>query len=183
MMLAVPPPIPGKIPMPTPIKVDRMKLKGFLNTAAKGKLTFVDLSLVSLESIGLSFRSSITFSISETANIPMSTGSNWKPALKFSIPKVQRGYESIGAAPTNENVKPRSAAITPLTREPSDKLDINVKANIVIAKYSNGPNSRATLANGGESNISIIILIKPPANDEMMERPSALPAWPFCAIG
>src|SRR5699024_1951837 len=73
--------------------------------------------------------------------------------------------------------------MTPFTSEPSDKLEIKVKANIVIAKYSSGPNSSATLARGGERSINAIMLTRPPVNDAIIDIPSALPACPFCAIG
>src|SRR5699024_6065952 len=117
-----------------------------------------------------------------TANSPIRAGNRLNPPSKLFIPNVNRGNASIGAAPTIAIIKPNNPLNIPLVIDPSDKLEIRVKANIVIAKYSNGPNSIATFARRGETNINIIILISPALKDDTIANPSAFDAFQSWAI-
>lgn len=68
---------------------------------------------------------------------------------------------------------------TPLTIESPERLEINVGEKITIAKNSKGPNSKATLPNGGEIIINATILINPPKKEETIAKENAFPGSPF----
>jgi hypothetical protein len=71
----------------------------------------------------------------------------------------------------------------PLATDWLTKLEIIDNEKIPIAKYSHGPNLKATFAMAGAMKISITVLKIPPMNELTIPTPKAFPASPRNAIG
>jgi hypothetical protein len=72
---------------------------------------------------------------------------------------VNRGSTTVAS------IIPKIALIIPRTSDFPERLDINVRENTPIEKYSTGPNFNATLAKIGATLIRIIRLNMPPRKE------------------
>jgi hypothetical protein len=79
------------------------------------------------------------------------------------------------SSPRNKLVKPRTVEL-PIT------ADTVVKAKIIKAKYSAGPNLSATSTTKGASKVTSTVAMVPATNEPMAAVASAGPARPFFAI-
>ena len=72
---------------------------------------------------------------------------------------------------------------TPLMAEPLASVAPASRPNIIIEKYSAGPNLKATSTSSGENRIIARMPIEAPKNDENISMNSAEPALPLRASG
>ena len=72
------------------------------------------------------------------ANMPISTGSNFKPALSSSKPKVKRKFPVALSMPGNEARTPREAEKKDRLRDLPPIEAINTRASRTSEKKSNG---------------------------------------------
>lgn len=137
--LEVPPPIPGSIPVPVPIRLDLIKFQIFALNSAQVKPNRPCILKFLISAFLTAASDSAVFSISQIANNPIKAGKRPKPLSRACKPKVNLGKASIGAVPTRAAVKLISPLARPFASEPLAKLAINVSENTSSAKYSNGP--------------------------------------------
>lgn len=74
-----------------------------------------------------------------------------------------------------------AAPIRPFSRERSDRLITRLRERHIRAKYSGGPNLRATEARAGAKRVSPTRPRVPATKEEIAEMPRAEPAFPCFA--
>ena len=100
------------------------------------------------------------------------------PLSRPSTPKVKRLVLVAGSIPTVPIINPIVPAIRPFTNDLLPRLVIMARPRTIKAKYSGGPNARATEASSGPRDIRTIRLNVPAIQDPMAVIPRASPARP-----
>ena len=122
-------------------------------------------------------------SISETANRPISTGTNSTPSVSSWKPKVKRSMPVPRCVPTVLMSTPTAPAMR-LRSDDRPLIEASMlSAKTVSAKYSGGRNDTATLASSGVATMKTTSDRRPPVTLETAARPSARPASPRRAMG
>ena len=85
--------------------------------------------------------------------------------------------------PTVASMKPSPMAMKPLSRLPSERVIVAVRANSMSENFSAGPNLRAMAATGSVRKIRKNMPTIPPTNDAMAEIARASPARPLLVMG
>ena len=96
--------------------------------------------------------------------------------------KVNRYCPLMASIPTPPRVNPTAAIIRALSMEPLLKKVRTMIPTIIRAKYSGGPNLRATRAKGGPTSVRAMTENVPAINEPKAAIPRAGPALPLRAI-
>ena len=182
-MQDTPPPMPGRMPMPTPMRAERTALGIWVTNSLreKPKPRILTELLISTVSGWRTFSAYLTTSV--MAKMPMSSTSSLKPAVRFTLSKVKRGLESMGARPTVASMAPMTAEMRPLGRSLPVRVMTRDREKMVSAQYSKGPNFRATEARKGLMTTSSTTPMMVPRKENTTPVPRALAACPFSAMG
>ena len=178
MKAAMVPPAPGVTPSNVPIAEP-------IAVGLNNRFIIAQLGNFSRASRASAFAhggSLICTSISVTAKRPTMTRSGLMPPNKSGSPKVNRGTPDTGSEPTIENIRPITAANSPLISEPLDKPATTEIPRMPSAKYAGGVNAKATIASGLVATTSTNRPNRPPTSPAISEMPSASPARPWRAI-
>ena len=96
--------------------------------------------------------------------------------------KVQRSVPLSEREPIIEIIRPRPAAVRPLSGARPDSVATMERPNSVKARSSGEPIASSTGRSTGMLMASTIAPIRPPASEEVKPAPKARPASPFLAM-
>jgi len=131
----VPPPIPGRIPIPKPIIADRNALP----SCRINSVIVIPKPLIltfGISSGCCSVLSVQVFNTSEIAYKPTNTVKILKPDFSVIVPNVKRGIPTTGSMPTVDNIKPKTPVIKPLIIFSDDRTTMSTTEKRATAKYS-----------------------------------------------
>jgi hypothetical protein len=112
-------------------------------------------------------------------NRPIIAGTVLIPAIRCTLPKLQRGKE-VTFMPMIPTSRPSAPATSPLMMLLPARLPMMVSPNTAMRKYSAEPNSRDIFTSWREINSSAKPERIPPITLETVETPRALrpmPCW------
>src|SRR5680860_638666 len=121
--------------------------------------------------------------ISDTANMPRSTGTSANPSQSDKDSNVMRACPVTLSAPTKDRRRPRKAAISPRVISDFPRTAMKVGASIASMKNSGGPKNSTTSRSTGNNNASTKAPNAAPKEHETIAAPTACPARPFSVIG
>ena len=136
-----------------------------------------------LKSLIFAFRLRMRKQTSARAKTPRAMTRKSIPSRRLTFPMVNRLVPVWESIPMVTTMKPRTADVSALRVEPSERLEMAVKPSSMRAKYSGGPKMMATLANTGANSIKRMTLTVPPTKEAMAEIARAFPAFPCWAMG
>ncbi len=121
-------------------------------------------------------------STSAMPNNPMTVGTRVTPSNKAWRLKVNRYCPLMASIPAPPSVNPTAAIIKAFSMDPLLRKVRTIIPTSISAKYSGGPNLRATRARGGPTRVRAMTENVPAINEPKAAIPSAGPALPLSAI-
>src|SRR5919106_139214 len=121
--------------------------------------------------------------ISPIPNMPMQTVTKLKPLKREIESKVSLGVPVTMSRPTDARRHPRRADIRFFVADPPPRPTKVLNARSMTAKYSGGPNLRASSARGGAKKLKRIIETSEEKKPPIKATDSAYPALPCLASG
>jgi len=106
-----------------------------------------------------------------------------KPLNNVMEPKLSRGLPVTMSRPTEARRKPTHAEAMVLAGEPPPSPVKVLKANVRTAKFSAGPNLRASLARGGAKKVKRMTERRAEKKPGTKAQASACHAFPCFAMG
>ena len=117
------------------------------------------------------------------ANIPMRTTTKLMPLSRIGDPKVRRGIAYSGSSPMEPTAKPENSETMLASMLPFAIATTETSPSTVAAKNSGCPNCSANEANGGDTNIIMRALARPPIAEQVIAIPSARADSPRRVMG
>ena len=110
-------------------------------------------------------------------NNPIIAGTSCIPLAKFRFPNEYLAYGKI-FMPTIPSSSPNTAATSPLSMLPPERLPTMVKPKIAIRKYSGELNISDTFTSCGARKSRATALITPPVTELILDTPTAFRPFP-----
>ncbi len=120
--------------------------------------------------------------ISAKPNTPIATLVKPMPSESSGKSKVMRPAPVSRSEPTIDSSRPVSTIAIDLSTEPFASTTANIRPSSISAKYSAGPNSKASEVKGAPSAATSTVATQPAKNEPIAAIDKAGPARPWRAI-
>jgi hypothetical protein len=104
------------------------------------------------------------------------------PSVSSGMSKLKRATPEFTSVPTRPSSRPSTIMATALSSEPEASTTAPIRPSTISAKYSAGPNLKASSVSGGAKAARISVPTQPAKKDQGPPRQAQGPARPFLAI-
>ena len=104
------------------------------------------------------------------------------PSVSSGTSKLKRATPEFTSVPTSPSSSPSTTIATALSSEPEASTTAPIRPSVMRAKYSAGPNMKATSVSGAAKAARMRVPTQPAKNEPSPAAASAGPALPWRAI-